>query len=133
MMRPVQRGQVLFSIVDSAGDWELEVRLPERRLGHVLEAQQRLQNDLSVSFVVAADPYQSYSARVRDVHLAADVKDAEEGNVVLVDAGLSQLRPSALTLGGEVRAKIHCGSRSLGYVWFHDIYEFFESQILFRL
>ncbi|MBN8628486.1 MAG: biotin/lipoyl-binding protein, partial [Planctomycetes bacterium] len=34
MMRPVRPGQVLLSVADPGGDWELEVRLPERRLGH---------------------------------------------------------------------------------------------------
>jgi hypothetical protein len=28
---------------------------------------------------------------------------------------------------------INCGKRPLGYVWFHDLLAFVESQILFRL
>jgi hypothetical protein len=28
---------------------------------------------------------------------------------------------------------INCGPRSLGYVWFHDLIAFVQSQILFRL
>ena len=132
LMRPVQQGQTLLTVVDPNGEWELELRLPEERLGHVLEAQRAVRYDLPVTFLVAADPYRTYQAQVRDVRLSADVLDVEEGNVVLVRAGLGQHDLPALTLGGEVRAKIHCGSRSLGYVWFHEIYEFFQSQVAFR-
>ena len=38
---------------------------------------------------------------------------------VAIDKGdLDYLRP-----GADVMAKIHCGRRSLGYVWFHDVYQ----------
>ena len=29
-------------------------------------------------------------------------------------------------IGAEVRAKIDCGERSLGYVWFGDVVEFVQ-------
>lgn len=132
MMRPVQQGQILMTVVDPRGDWELEIRLPEQRLGHVLTAQQEIQADLPVTFLVAADPYRTYRAKLRDVRLAADVQDAEEGNTVLLKATLDQSNLPALTLGGEVRAKVDCGSRPVGYAWFHEIYEFFQLQVLFR-
>jgi hypothetical protein len=32
-----------------------------------------------------------------------------------------------------VTARIACGKRSLGYVWFHDVLSFIQTQILFRL
>ena len=38
-------------------------------------------------------------------------------------------RSSAAT----VTAPIACGKRPLGYVWFHDVLAFIQSQILFRL
>lgn len=41
---------------------------------------------------------------------------------------LPNLRP-----GATVTAKIYCGRRSIGYVWFHDLIAFVQSRILFRL
>ncbi|MBN8629073.1 MAG: hypothetical protein J0M17_26680, partial [Planctomycetes bacterium] len=99
----------------------------------VLAAQRELRPDLPVTFLVAADPYRSHSATIREVHLAADVKDEEEGNVVLVKAALDERERPALTVGGDVRTKIYCGRESLGYVWFHDVYEFLQTHVLFRL
>jgi multidrug efflux pump subunit AcrA (membrane-fusion protein) len=133
MLRPVQQGHLLLSIVDPTGDWELEVRLPEQRLGHVLAARNESRADLPVSFIVAADPYHERNGRIRDVHLAADVRDDEEGNTVLIKADLEDKNIPGLNSGGEVRAKVHCGTKPLGYVWLHDIYEFLETQVFFRL
>jgi len=133
MLRPVQQGHLLMSIVDPQGAWELEVRLPEQRLGHVLEAQREKSADLPVTFIIAADPYRNHTATIRDVHLAADVRDAEEGNTVLIKADLADQEVSSLNAGGEVRAKVHCGTKPLGYVWLHDIYEFLQLHVFFRI
>ena len=35
--------------------------------------------------------------------------------------------------GADVMAKIYCGRRSLGYVWFHDVINFIHSRVLFKL
>ncbi len=40
----------------------------------------------------------------------------------------ADLRP-----GATVTAKVYCGRRSLGYVWFHDLLAFVQSRILFRV
>lgn len=75
----------------------------------------------------------NHMAKIRDVHLAADVRDAEEGNTVLIKADLADQDVAGLNAGGEVRAKIHCGAKPLGYVWLHDIYEFLQLHVFFRL
>ena len=49
--------------------------------------------------------------------------DADE-----LKAELPQLRPGAM-----VRARVRCGKRSVGYVWFHDAIAYVQSRILFRL
>src|SRR5262249_50079477 len=54
--RPVERGQMLLSLADVAGEWELEIRLPEDRMGHVAQAQAAAGGDLPVSFILALDP-----------------------------------------------------------------------------
>ena len=38
MGRPVQPGQILMSVVEPKGDWELEVQMPEDRMGFINEA-----------------------------------------------------------------------------------------------
>jgi hypothetical protein len=40
--RPVQRGQELMRVVDPTGPWQLELHMPENRMGHIAEAQKEL-------------------------------------------------------------------------------------------
>ena len=37
-----------------------------------------------------------------------------------------------LKVGADVKAKVHCGRAALGFVLFHDLWEFIQSRILFR-
>ena len=37
--RPVNRGESLLEIADPTKDWELEVLMPEKRMGHIAEAR----------------------------------------------------------------------------------------------
>ncbi len=39
--RPVQKGQALMAVVDPAAEWELELYVPERYIGHVLDTVSR--------------------------------------------------------------------------------------------
>jgi hypothetical protein len=38
VLRPVEKGQVLMSVADKTGPWELEIKMPDDRLGHVNRA-----------------------------------------------------------------------------------------------
>jgi hypothetical protein len=38
--RPVNRGQVLLCVADPDGPWQLELHMPEHRVGHVVQQQQ---------------------------------------------------------------------------------------------
>jgi len=37
--RPVQRGQILMRVADPEGTWQLELLMPEHRIGHIITAQ----------------------------------------------------------------------------------------------
>jgi hypothetical protein len=140
MRRPVKRGDVLMRIADPEGPWELEILMPDKRMGHVARAEKAQQEKepgvpLTVEFILATDSDTTYRGTVREIGEAADVR-GEEGNVVpiKVDIGneviaqLEQLpRP-----GTGVTAKIDCGYRPVGYVMFHELFAFIESKILFR-
>lgn len=130
--RPVQLGQALMTVVDPRGPWELEVRMPEDRMGHLVEAARRMApQPLQVTFHLATDPGVEHRGTIREIELAAEVR-GDEGNTVLVRVDLDRDRLPQLRPGAEVRARVDCGRRSLGYVLFHQIYEWFQAQVLFR-
>jgi multidrug efflux pump subunit AcrA (membrane-fusion protein) len=130
--RPVERGQMLLSVANVDGQWELEVRMPEDRMGHIARARTALGEKLPVTFILATEPGRSYEGTLEQVHARAEVH-GEEGNVVLLKVAFNKSKLSQLRRGATVIAKVHCGRRALGYVWFHDLVEFVQSRILFRL
>ena len=70
------------------------------------------------------------------MELSAEVR-GEEGNTVLVRVAFDQqeLREAIADpkIGATATAKIHCGKRAIGYVWFHDLVDFIRAKILFRI
>ncbi len=130
--RPVRRGQTLVSLIDPDGAWEIEVRVPEDRFGHVAAATRRSEAPLGLTFVSAADPNRRYQGTVREIHLAAEPQ-GEEGNVVSVRADFDKRQLAQLQAGADVRVRIDCGRRSLGYVLLGDAWAFVQTRVLFRL
>jgi hypothetical protein len=137
LLRPVEQGQSLLEVADKTGPWELEINLPDDRLGHVNRAYAEAAasgKPLEVDYVLATDPGTRHHGTVREIHEQAEAR-GEEGNTVLVRITIDPSRheKEELGAGASVTAMINCGKRPLGYVWFHDLLAFVESQILFRL
>jgi multidrug efflux pump subunit AcrA (membrane-fusion protein) len=137
MLRPVEKGQSLLSVADKSREWELEIHMSDDRLGHINRAYAEAAakgEPLEVDYVLATDPGTRHYGTVRDIHEQAEVR-GEEGTTVLVRITIDPSRHEReeLGAGATVTAMINCGSRSLGYVWFHDLIAFVQSQILFRL
>jgi hypothetical protein len=138
--RPVRRGQFLMQVADPSGPWQLELQMPEHQMGNVLNSQQESGKQLKVTYVLATDPGTERSGRVIEVHQAAEVR-GEKGNTVLIkvelDDDLRVIEDGQLSAycrsGADLRARVDCGRRCLGYVLFHDVIAFVQSRILFRL
>ncbi len=130
MHRPVVTGQRVMTIADPSQDWDLELAMPERRMGHVRKAIDKFGPELEVSYVSAADPRSRKQGVLRKVYGITQVK-GEEGPTVkmMVDIDPTDLfEPSP---GTTVTAKVKCGRCSLGYSWFHEAIEWVQKHILF--
>lgn len=129
--RPVERGEVLVTVADVAAPWQLELAVPDDRIGHVLAAQNEIKPELPVRFRIGADERAVFNGHIAEVCHMADVpneKTTRSRPTVLTKVALDS--PELFTaLGGELRpgvsarAQIECGRRSLGYVWLHDIWD----------
>jgi multidrug efflux pump subunit AcrA (membrane-fusion protein) len=133
--RPVMQGQVLMTVVDPSSRWELEIQMPEKRMGHVARAyaaSQKAGEKLKVTFMLATHPGREFTGHVTQIHALADIQP-EQGSCVLIRAALDEAELPDLRPGATVTAKVHCGRRSIGYVLFHDVIAFVESKVLFWL
>jgi len=128
--RPVNRGQVLMTVADLAGPWGLEVRVPDDRAAHVLDAQREIGEALDVSLVLAADPGRKLQGTIDRLAIRTEVSDTEDAFVLATVRIRRDDLPERIP-GGSVVAKIHCGRRPVGYVWFHDLWEAIQTWVLF--
>ena len=97
--------------------------------GHVVNARQTHRPDLDVSFVLAGNPGQRFAGRLHEFGTATEVDDAGLSFVsATVDLGAvqnGQFRP-----GATVVARIRCGRRPVGYVWFRTLLEAVQGWLL---
>ena len=143
--RPVHKGQRLMEIADPTSNWELEVYLPEARMGHVVEQLRKLRETdppakLEVTFILETHSAEHLTGTVEEIDPSAEIH-GEEGNTVRMRVSFPQEElkrlvsdpANQLKVGADAKAKIQCGQRAVGYVLLHDLFEFVQSKILFRL
>lgn len=134
--RPVRRGEMLMEIADLSQPWELELLMPEKRIGHVLEYQKKLdagnEGALKVEFVFASTPNERHMGEVVSIHKRTEVR-GEDGNTALIKVRLSDpdKLPDSLRPGISVTAKIQCGKKPAGYVLFYQAIEYLQKTVLF--
>ena len=101
-------------------------------MGHITRAREEMGEDLDVAFITATDPSVTHHGKIKEVHSIAEVR-GEEGNTVLITVSLNKEEFARLQPWSTVTAKVYCGRRSIGYVWFHDLIAFVQSRIIFPL
>jgi len=127
--RPVLAGQVAMKVADPTGPWELEVFLPEDRMGHLLRAYAENPN-LEVDYILATDPGTVHQGRIEEIHTVSQLHD-EHGQCVRLRVAIDKQDVPDPRPGATVIAKLHAGRRAAGYVWFHEVLEFVQARLLF--
>ena len=146
--RPVEIGTELLQVAALAGEWEMEVDVPDDDMGPVLEARSKLQKEIDAGtkppgstleayFVTATDPEHRYPGFVR--RIGAKAETVETKHVVKLTVGFTEkvrddflARNQTLRPGAEVRARVLCGEARLAYVLLRDVVHVFYETVLFR-
>lgn len=132
MQRPVTPGQVLMTVIDPTQEWILEVKMPEKRIQHIQNALEDNAGSeaLDVTYIMASDPGRQLQGTVTEIQRLAQ-PDSEEGQIVKLKVAIAKEELKQLRAGATATAKIHCGTAPLGYTWFHELFEFVQSRVLF--
>lgn len=123
--RPVQRGQMLLEIGSDSGGWQLELLVPDTVAGYVRQAA--VNQPPRVEYLRAGQLQGSASAAVSSIALASHLEDGQLGCLAFADVtttSAADFRP-----GESVTARIDCGRRSLGFVWFRELIEFCQKKM----
>jgi hypothetical protein len=135
--RPVQKGNFLLRVADTKGPWRLDLNMTDDRMGHIARQENLVRNtkdpNLQVSYQVATALGKTLTGAVEEIALVAN-PEKEEGNIVVIRVKINKddIDPADRLAGAAVSGKVHCGRRSLGYVWFHDLFEFIQTKLIFR-
>ena len=123
-VRPVQRGQLLLQIVANNTDWQLELDIPDQLRQYVVDYQRESTNAVRVRYVIKAASNHDWTTNLTSVDNAVQVSGTEL--VCKATATIAELPAIHQRPGTSVTARIYCGRRSVGFVWFREVIEFWH-------
>ena len=85
-----------------------------------------------VSYVLATDPGTKRNGKVREVKESTEVREGE-GNIVKVKVDIDRSELGDPHPGATVTGQVFCGRKPLGYVWFHEAWEWLQTHVFFYL
>jgi hypothetical protein len=140
--RTVPPSEPLLRIGDKGGGWEVELKVPQKHLGPVLEAfAQGGGEELDVDLLLLSAPAKRFKGKLARAQLAGEaVCDGGEGEPVvrasvrLDGPGIAvadRVPADLLLTGTEVHAKVHCGRARALYALFYGVWEFLCEKVLF--
>jgi hypothetical protein len=128
--------------------WEIELKIPQKHIGQVLKAfKPRDDNDeLDVDLLLASEPTSKYKGKLKRSKVAFQAetdRDAHDEPEPIVKAWVRisgddipanyRIPLEALVSGTEVRTRIRCGDKAMGYSLFYGVWEFLCEKVLFAL
>ena len=137
--RTVEPGQIVLSVAQPENDWELELEVPDDKIGYIAEREVELgaetpSRTIPVTYILATEPDLELHGLIKEIQQTAEIRDDQENTVlVLVSIDRDAIDKNQLRMGTSVTAKLDCGRRSIGFVLFHDLMAWIQTKILFRL
>ena len=125
------------------GPWEIETKIPQQNIGHILKAYRDLNSEvLDVEFILRADSSRKFHGKLRRDRIGGEAmpmgNDQEHPDpmvtafVTITKEDLDKLRKDNLLVSGtEIRAKVRCGNKPMGYSLFYGVWEFFYEKVVF--
>lgn len=141
--RPVVTGQVLMTIADPNGPWEVEVMMPEKRMRYldgafktqgVYKLDEAGQKYLDVEIILMTGPDVKHYGKLYQPAVGQRAElDPEDGAVVRMrcvpnDQAMLEISRRA---GARVMADVKCGKRSVAFVCFYEVIEWIRANVLF--
>ena len=128
---PVTANQALLAVDKLDGDWQLELKVPQNKIGYINRAIIESEDEpLDVSFIIETNPNLRLNAQLTD--LASRAEASDEGipefraTAKANPEQLNELRP-----GAGVTARVACGEVKLWYWCFYQVYDWVRTKVLF--
>jgi hypothetical protein len=146
--RPVKPSDPLLRLGDTKGNWEIELKIPQKHIGQVLWAfEHEGKDELDVDLLVRSEPTRVFKGKLHRNKIAGEATPNKDDNnesepvvlarVRLTGDGIADAdclpiqRLDLLVTGVEVHAKVKCGLHRAGYSLFYGVWEFFYEKVVF--
>jgi hypothetical protein len=146
--RVVKPSDPLLRLGDKEGNWEVEMKIPQKYVGQILWAfEKNPGQDLDVDILVRSEPTRIYKGKLSRSKLdygAVPNKDEMNEQEPIVTAyvrltgddipeaySLPKQVPYLLVSDTEIRAKVRCGNHPMGYSLLYGVWEFFYEKVVF--
>jgi hypothetical protein len=146
--RTVKPSDPLLRLGETAGEWEVELKIPQKHIGQVLWAFEHLDTkELEVDLLVRSEPTRIFTGILHKDRIAGEAQPNKDDNneaepivyayVRLTGTGiddsncLPKQRHDLLLSGTEIHAKVRCGNHRMGYSLFYGVWEFFYEKVVF--
>jgi hypothetical protein len=146
--RTVKPNEPVLRIGNKEGDWEIELKIPQKHIGQILQAFPRddPEGKLDVDIILRSAPTRTFKGKLVRKNVGGeatpnrdDNNEAEPVVVAYVQISGEGIDPkdsmaqdkNLLVTGSEVVAKVRCGNHPLGYSLFYGVWEFFYEKVVF--
>ena len=146
--KDVRPSEPLLRIGNKDKTWEVELKIPQKHIGQVLQAftykGRSADKPLDVDLLLLSAPTKVFKGKLaRDKIGGEAVPNTEDTNEadpvvyasVRIDgpdiAQADRIPHDMLLTGTEVHSRIRCGKRAMGYSLFYGLWEFFYEKVVF--
>jgi hypothetical protein len=142
----VKPGDALLRIGQVSGQWEIELKIPQKHIGQVLAAfkTNNLDEKLDVDLKLESQVTKTYRGKLARRNINSEAipnKDehSESDPVVYAYVQVSgddipeedRIPLDNRLAGVEVRAKVRCGQHAMGYSLFYGVWEYMSEKIFY--
>ncbi len=132
---PRSMNQLVLSIADTNSQWQIELRIPQNKIGYVTSAMTENNGQpLPVEFVLGTNASSRAQGTLIRVANRAEMSDAgvpEFRAIVNIDTEDNNVNVRDLRPGAGVTAKIICGREPMGFVWFYQVIDYLRTKVFF--
>jgi hypothetical protein len=143
--KTIKPNEPILRLGKKDGRWEIELKIPQKHIGQVLQAFETLKTDeLDVDLILKSLPTHTYRAKLARKDIGGEATPNRDDNNEAEPIVLAYVRiegddiadalPKDQNLrvtGTEVVAKVRCGPHAMGYSLFYGVWEFFYEKIVF--
>ncbi len=121
--RPINRGDLLMTIAQTKGEWQIELQIADNRIEFIENAiKEQHPEPLQVEFRLMSDSSETWIGELQGLDYRSDINEADGQSHVTATVSLSEEDlDRSLRIGTRVFGKIECGKRNYFFLLSYEL------------